>query len=145
MFKDGYFFTNEPGYYNKPKHFGVKLKNVMEVYDTEKVHPSGKKFLAFKDVTLVPFEPKLIDATLLSSQEKRWLNEYNAKIREFVGEELKKRLKMQVFYWMMNKTKHVIEYLPEEDYRGSGADFSVKFNLPALVCAVIVGVVGLWH
>lgn len=116
----------------------MKLKNVMEVYDTGKVHPSGKKFLAMKDVTMVPFEPKLIDATLLSSQEKKWLNEYNAKIREFVGEELKKRLKMQVFYWMMNKTKHVIEYLPEEDYRRSAGSYHVDLNVPVILGAALV-------
>lgn len=104
----------------------MKLKNVLEVYDTGRVHPSGKKFLAFKDVTLVPFEPKLIEGALLSSQEKRWLNEYNAKIREFVGEELKKQLRMQAFYWMMNKTKHVIEYLPEEEYRRSDSRVTFK-------------------
>lgn len=112
----------------------------MEVYDTGRLHPSGKKFLAFKDVTLVPFETKLIDRALLSSQEKRWLNEYNARIREFVGEELKKKLKMQAFYWMMNKTKHVIEYLPEEDYRRGGAD-SIDFKLQAIVTSVLVGLI----
>lgn len=128
-------FSNEPGYY-KPQDFGVKLKNVMEVYDTGKVHPGGKKFLAFKDVTLVPFEPKLIDRALLSSQEKRWLNEYNAKIREFVGEELKKQLKMQAFYWMMNKTKHVIEYLPEEEYRRSGGSEVVAVGIKAMALSM---------
>lgn len=114
----------------------MKLKNVLEVYDTGRVHPSGKKFLAFKDVTLVPFESKLIDGALLSSQEKRWLNEYNAKVREFVGEELKKQLRMQAFYWMMNKTKHVIEYLPEEDYRRS--DSRVIFKMEEFGILLVV-------
>lgn len=114
----------------------MKLKNVLEVYDTGRVHPSGKKFLAFKDVTLVPFESKLIDGALLSSQEKRWLNEYNAKVREFVGEELKKQLRMQAFYWMMNKTKHVIEYLPEEDYRRS--DSRVIFKIEEFGILLVV-------
>ena len=139
-FKEGYFFTNEPAYY-KEKDFGVKLKNVLEVYDTGKVHPSGKKFLAFKDVTLVPFESKLIDRTLLSTQEKRWLNEYNAKIREFVGEHLKKQFKMQAFYWMMNKTGHVIEYLPEEEYRRSAAE---GVNVGGIVGLVVVALLSRW-
>lgn len=117
----------------------MKLKNVLEVYDTGRVHPSGKKFLAFKDVTLVPFEPKLIEGALLSSQEKRWLNEYNAKIREFVGEELKKQLRMQAFYWMMNKTKHVIEYLPEEEYRRS--DSRVTFKCEEIGILLVVALV----
>lgn len=109
----------------------------MEVYDTGRFHPSGRKFLAFRDVTLIPFEPKLIDKTLLSSQEKRWLNEYNAKIREFVGEELKKQTKMQAFYWMMNKTKHVIEYLPEKEYRNKNTASSLA-TLSAILGALLI-------
>lgn len=137
-FKEGNFFSNEPGFY-KPNDFGIKLKNVLEVYDTGKVHPSGKKFLAFRDVTLVPFEPKLIDRALLSTQEKRWLNEYNAKIREFVGEELKKQTKMQAFYWMMNKTKHVIEYLPEKEYRSANDGVSgTRVSLAGLISSTLI-------
>lgn len=49
--------------------------------------------------------------------QKRWLNEYNARIRTLVGDELKAQMNMQAFYWMMNKTVHVIEYYPESEYR----------------------------
>lgn len=51
--------------------FGVRLGNVLEVIDTEKQHPSGAKFLRFRDITLVPYEPKLIERALLSTQEVR--------------------------------------------------------------------------
>lgn len=60
----------EPAFY-KQGHFGVRLKNVLEVIDTEKRHPSGAKFLRFKELTLVPYEAKLIDRSLLSTQEVR--------------------------------------------------------------------------
>lgn len=64
----------------------------------------------------------------MSAPEKKWLNEYNARIREEVGKYLKETIRMEAFYWMMNKTQHVIEYLPESEYKGSGASrFS---NLP---------------
>lgn len=49
--------------------FGVRLENVLEVIDTKKQHPSGAKFLRFRDITLVPYEPKLIERALLSTQE----------------------------------------------------------------------------
>lgn len=120
-FYEGYFFSNEPGYYKKGS-FGIRLDNVLEVIDTGRVHPSGAKFLSFEKVTLVPYEPKLIDRTLLSAQEKRWLNNYNAKIRNLVGDELKRQGNMQAFYWMMNKTRHIREYLPENEYRNSGVN-----------------------
>lgn len=49
----------EPGLYKK-KEYGIRLKNVLEVYDTGERHPSGARFLGFRDVSLVPFEPKLV-------------------------------------------------------------------------------------
>lgn len=58
------------------------------------------------------------------------LNDYNAKIRTKVGEELKAQLNMQAFYWMMNKTAHIIEYLPESEYRKhNDADYPKCTNL----------------
>lgn len=140
-FKEGYFFSNEPGYY-KSGVYGIRLENVLEVIDTGKKHPSGSKFLALKEITLVPYEPKLIDRTLLSAQEKRWLNDYNAKIRELVGEELKRQSNMPAFYWMMNKTRHIREYLPMEEYRGikDNASISTAFSIigtSILICLQI--------
>lgn len=119
-FKEGYFFSNEPGYY-KSGAFGIRLENVLEVIDTGKIHPTGHKFLAFQDVTLVPFEWKLIDRTMLSAPEKKWLNGYNARIRQLVGSELKRTHKMDAFYWMMNKTRHVPEYVSETDFHNAAA------------------------
>lgn len=91
---------------------------MLEVVDTSKRHPSGATFLALNDITLVPYDSKLIEPTLLSAQERRWLNDYNGKIREYVGDELKRHAgDMQAFYWMMNHTRHVVEYYTEADYR----------------------------
>lgn len=138
----------EPGYY-KDDAFGIRLANVLEVVDTTKRHPSGANFLALNDITLVPYDAKLIEPALLSSQEKRWLNAYNAKIREYVGEELKRHAgDMQAFYWMMNKTRHVTEYYTEADYRryssataagvasGGGLGWSVVLALAGAVWAL---------
>lgn len=137
-FKEGYFFSNEPGYYRRGM-FGIRLENVLEVLDTGRIHPSGSKFLAFSEVTLVPYEPKLIDRTILSAQEKRWLNEYNGKIRQLVGDELKRQGNMQAFYWMMNKTRHIKEFLPEDEYRVSRSSCNqVIISLYLVICSIIL-------
>lgn len=48
----------------------MRLKNVLEVYDTGKRHDeSGARFLGFRDVSLVPFDMKLIDRGQLSLQD----------------------------------------------------------------------------
>ncbi|XP_037953198.1 xaa-Pro aminopeptidase 2-like [Teleopsis dalmanni] len=138
-FKEGYFFSSESGYFKRGE-YGVRIKNVLEVLDTKRVHPSGAKFLQFNDVTLVPYESKLIDGTLLSALEKRWLNEYNSKIRKYVGSELKRQGNMLAFYWMMNKTRHVREYLPEDEYRAAtGAGARTRSFLTITVPALLLG------
>ncbi|KRT80197.1 Peptidase [Oryctes borbonicus] len=103
----GYFFSVEPGYYSE-SYFGIRLENILEVVNKPWLkHMSGQNFLGFVDVTLVPFEPKLINRTLLSSYHIRWLNDYNSKIREHVGKELKKQGEVEAFYWMMKRTEHI--------------------------------------
>lgn len=54
----------------KQSVYGIRLKNVLEVYDTGKRHDkSGARFLGFRDVSLVPFDSKLIDRGELGPQE----------------------------------------------------------------------------
>lgn len=73
--KDGYFFTVAPGYYKK-NDFGIRLKNVFEVISSTR---SG--FLEIRVATLVPFETKLIDRTMLSlnevSEQSLYLDNFN--------------------------------------------------------------------
>ncbi|XP_025832435.1 xaa-Pro aminopeptidase ApepP [Agrilus planipennis] len=107
IFEPGYFLSNEPGYY-KENEFGVRLENVLEVVEKPWLkHSSGQSFYGFRDVTLVPFEPKLIDFQLLNENHKRWLNEYNKRIRILVGAELKRQNRTAGFYWMMDRTKYI--------------------------------------
>lgn len=70
--------------------------------------------------------------------QKRWLNEYNARIRTLVGEELKLQFNMQAFYWMMNKTMHVIEYYPESEYRLRGDSDSIRITPWICIVALIL-------
>lgn len=91
-FKEGYFFTigwlhenkntliiigfplterfsfAEPGLY-KQGQFGIRLKNVMEVINPNEKLPNGQELLSFRHLSLVPYETKLIDLSLLTSDE----------------------------------------------------------------------------
>lgn len=70
----------EPGAY-KHSLYGMRLKNVLEVYDTgKKQEESGARFLGFRDVSLVPFNQKLIDRGQLSLQDVNWEDEIIADI-----------------------------------------------------------------
>lgn len=61
--------------------------------DKDVASGGGKQFLAFEPVALIPFEPKLIDFTLLNQEQVEWLNNYNKMIKDKVGKELKRQKK----------------------------------------------------
>ncbi|KAK0094937.1 hypothetical protein PV326_009585 [Microctonus aethiopoides] len=106
--KPGYFLSNEPGFY-KAGDFGIRLENVLEVVEANSPMEENRSFLKFRDTTLIPYEPKLIDTNLLSPAHRRWLNNYNQRIRNEVGPELKKYLRMKGYEWMMKKTRSIPE------------------------------------
>ncbi|XP_025097190.1 xaa-Pro aminopeptidase ApepP-like isoform X1 [Pomacea canaliculata] len=70
------FFSDEPGYYENGK-FGIRLETIVMVEPTSIKAPSNKTFYRFKPMTLVPFEPNLIDTELLTKSQITWLNKYH--------------------------------------------------------------------
>ncbi|CAH1408360.1 unnamed protein product [Nezara viridula] len=107
VYKEGYFFSDEPGYY-KEDHYGIRLENILEVISVNKTD-AVEKYLAFKTVTLIPFEPKLINLKMLSPNQVKWLNDYYMRISNEVGAELKRQGRMDAFHWMISKVKMIPE------------------------------------
>lgn len=64
--------SNEPGVYIE-NHMGVRLENMIVTEEKD-------NFICFDTISLVPFDNKLIDCSLLTSDEKLWLRNYNEKI-----------------------------------------------------------------
>ncbi|XP_076445432.1 xaa-Pro aminopeptidase 1-like isoform X2 [Babylonia areolata] len=74
----------EPGYYQDGE-FGVRLETVLMVEPLNTTHQFGTApYMHFQPVALVPFEPKLIDFTLLSTHQIEWLNHYNELTRDHI-------------------------------------------------------------
>ncbi|HAX91760.1 MAG TPA: X-Pro aminopeptidase [Rhodospirillaceae bacterium] len=71
--------SNEPGYY-KPKHYGIRLENLQYVVELFEISNPDMKMLGFEPLTLAPFDRRAIDATMLTSREKEWLNAYHARV-----------------------------------------------------------------
>ena len=63
--------SNEPGYY-KNNDFGIRLENL--IYINQKNN--------FENLTLVPFERKMILKSLLTKKEKNWINHYHNEVYE---------------------------------------------------------------
>ncbi|KAK7571224.1 hypothetical protein V9T40_014828 [Parthenolecanium corni] len=100
--KVGYLILLESGYY-KEDQYGIRLSCTVEVVYTN--NSSG--YLSFQPLSLLPFEHVLINYTMLSIQQKIWLNEYNARIREIIGEDLKNRRENNAFNWVFDRTKEI--------------------------------------
>ncbi|GHU17703.1 Xaa-Pro aminopeptidase [Alphaproteobacteria bacterium] len=71
--KPGMLLSNEPGFYREGE-FGVRLENMMIV--TEESYG----FMGFDTISLVPFDAKFIDKSLLTADETDWLRRYHASI-----------------------------------------------------------------
>ena len=71
-FSEGMVVSNEPGYYRKNK-FGIRIENLIYV---KKI----KNRKIFENLTMVPIDKNLINCSLLSKNEKNWLNTYHKKV-----------------------------------------------------------------
>ncbi|ERT01483.1 hypothetical protein HMPREF1624_02733 [Sporothrix schenckii ATCC 58251] len=72
----------EPGYYEDGV-YGIRIENMAIIKEVKTTHSFGDKpYLGFEHVTLVPYCRALIDTSLLTEREKKWLNEYNNKVVE---------------------------------------------------------------
>ncbi len=103
----GMVVSNEPGYY-KTGEYGIRIENLITVVEkfpspsptgrgrgegsflsnVSSPHPNllpegegTKKFLGFETLTCAPIDINLVDVSLLTADEKEWLNNYHAWVR----------------------------------------------------------------
>ena len=69
--------TNEPGIYRAGRH-GVRIENIMLVVETQETEFGS--FYGFETLTLAPIQTAPLDIDKLSTEEKRWLNEYHERV-----------------------------------------------------------------
>ena len=94
-------FSNEPGAY-LPGEFGVRLENSVLVVEAGK-GDTGEDFLAFETLSLAPLDRALIDADMLSPDERRWLDAYHARVRAAVAS----RLSAEEAAWLEAATRPI--------------------------------------
>lgn len=98
--KVGNLISNEPGYYEEGE-YGIRIENVMYVKDLGLIY-NDKQFLEFETVTRVPFCRKLIDVSMLTEEEKKWINKFHAKVWEELSPLLEKN--SLEFLWLRRET-----------------------------------------
>ena len=80
----GMVISNEPGYY-RAHEFGMRCENLVAVRTLPERHAGEPQMLGFEILTLVPFDIRLLDLELMDEQEREWLNDYHAQVRDTIG------------------------------------------------------------
>lgn len=91
----GMITSIEPGLYLEGE-LGIRVENLYEVIESSRF----PGFLAFRALTLVPFEASLIDRSQMSDAEIVWLDSYHQQVYERLYPSLEPELKT----WLRRKT-----------------------------------------
>jgi Xaa-Pro aminopeptidase len=83
----GMILSNEPGFYSQGK-YGIRIENLIMVHEAKLVPGGDREMLGFETLTLAPIDRRLIEAKLLSEEERRWLDAYHARVLKEVGDHL---------------------------------------------------------
>lgn len=92
--------TIEPGVYKENKH-GIRTENVY--YVKKAFENEDGEFLEFEVFNYLPIDLDAIDASLLTAEEKKWLNDYHKKTYEL----LKDYLSDEVREWLKEYTRAI--------------------------------------
>jgi len=75
--KPGMVISNEPGLY-RANQYGIRIENLVAVKEAEATEFGS--FLEFETLTLCPIDVQAIELSLLTNQEKDWLNAYHGNV-----------------------------------------------------------------
>ncbi|MGE0211031.1 MAG: aminopeptidase P family protein [Parvibaculaceae bacterium] len=87
VLEPGMILSNEPGYY-KQGHFGIRIENLVVVREAEPIEGGERPMRSLETLTLVPIDRRLIEPSLLSTEEREWLDAYHARVRREIGPSL---------------------------------------------------------
>jgi Xaa-Pro aminopeptidase len=79
--------SNEPGYYRNGA-YGIRIENLILVTAAPPVLDAEKPLNAFETLTLVPIDTRLIDPSMLSADERAWIDDYHTRVREALNPQL---------------------------------------------------------
>ncbi|MGM9969264.1 MAG: aminopeptidase P family protein [Anaeroplasma sp.] len=99
-FQPGMITTNEPGIYLENK-YGIRIEN--EMLCIEKGTSEFGEFLGFETITYAPIDLDAIKVSLLSKDEKEWLNNYHQMVFDKVSPGLTDNEKE----WLKNYTRKI--------------------------------------
>ncbi|PID54748.1 MAG: X-Pro aminopeptidase [Gammaproteobacteria bacterium] len=93
----GMILSNEPGYY-KAGQYGIRCENLVVVTPP---NDDETPMMGFEVLTMVPFDQRLIDVSLLSQSERNWVDRYHQQVYDT----LSPLLDGEVLAWLTRATK----------------------------------------
>lgn len=95
----GMILSNEPGYY-KQDHYGIRIENLIVVSPAQMIEGGDLAMHSFETLTLAPIDRRLIEAELLSEEERSWLNAYHRRVYQ----EIAPLVDLQTAAWLSQAT-----------------------------------------
>lgn len=80
----GMILSNEPGYYREG-HWGIRIETLQVVTPPETIAGGERPMHGFEQLTLAPFDRRLIDVDLLTADERAYVDAYHAEVQAKVG------------------------------------------------------------
>jgi Xaa-Pro aminopeptidase len=78
----GMIVSNEPGLYRSDR-YGIRIENLLVVREDESTEFGD--FLRFETLSLAPIDRRLIDAGLLSHEEREWVDSYHRRVHDEIA------------------------------------------------------------
>ena len=100
--KVGMVLSNEPGFY-KAGHYGIRIENLQTVIEILGLPSSERKIFGFEPLTLVPFDRNLIEVSMLSNAEAKWINAYHSRVEKI----LRPMLDGESVAWLERATQEI--------------------------------------
>ncbi|WP_020185453.1 aminopeptidase P family protein [Methylopila sp. 73B] len=79
----GMILSNEPGYY-KEGHYGVRTETLVLV-ERREIPGAEREMYGFETLTLAPIDRRAIVPSLLTAEERAWLDAYHARVLAEIG------------------------------------------------------------
>ncbi|WGG50372.1 aminopeptidase P family protein [Rugamonas sp. DEMB1] len=98
--EEGMITSIEPGIY-RPGRWGIRIENL--VLNVAAAEGEFGPFLRFETLTLCPIDARCVDLALLRADERAWLNDYHARVRE----RLRPHLAGAALAWLEQRTEAV--------------------------------------
>ncbi|OWK73115.1 Xaa-Pro aminopeptidase [Flavobacteriaceae bacterium JJC] len=96
----GMVISNEPGFYLE-NHYGIRHENLIAVKEAEQTEFGT--FYEFETLTICPFDRNVIETSLLTEPERKWLNAYH----QWCEEKLSADLEGEVKEWFSDLVKPI--------------------------------------